>query len=68
MTECIRVLLRTKVRKSVSSAPPRLFVVGLYFVAPGDNTCGVCVQAHDFTAFLGLVFHKLRSYATFHML
>jgi hypothetical protein len=33
-TERIRVVLRSKVEKGVTSAIPRFFVIGLYFVAP----------------------------------
>jgi len=33
-TECIRVVLRSEVEKGVTSAVPRFFVIGLYFVAP----------------------------------
>jgi hypothetical protein len=67
ITEYIRVVLRGEVREGVTSAPLHLFVIALYFVAPGNNTCGVCVQAHDFIVFRRLMFHKLRSYMTFHM-
>lgn len=33
-TECVRVVLPSKREKGVTSVIPRVFVTGLYFVAP----------------------------------
>jgi len=56
---CIRVVLRSKVEKGVTSAIPRFFC---YWFILHSSTCGVCVQARVFVVFRILVFRKSRSY------
>jgi hypothetical protein len=65
-TECIRVVLCSKVEKGVTSAISRVFFFFWFILR--SSTCGVCVQAHVIVVFRILVFRKSRSYMTFRML